>query len=590
MALDYGKMEFAVSFKPITAFPLDSRSYYESLEAAQVAAASAVEAGSDQGTIYFGQTFVVVENGAAQMLQVQPDGTLSEIGGKIEIDEHQFKIDETSGKLSLLGFADAIAGAQPVIKEVEVDGVTVKQLVWQKPDTTTVDGLSQTLETLSGTVGDLETAQETLSNKVDAIEAAIGAPASDENEASGLYAELEDKADKVSVYTKTEVDTVIATAVAGADHLKRKIVESQDAIQEYINTHDDADQYIFMVPTVYVYTSESNKYDEYIVLKSEDEDGGVVYTIEPVGSWSVDLADYVSESELADYLKNYYTQEQVDNILKAYATVAAVDAKLEKYYTFEQIDVLLEKYYTEEEINALIAQYYDKTTVDNLLAGKVTVETGKSLVSDTEIAKLATVEENAEENFIKEVSDDFTVSEEGKLSLNQLEISDINNLQDNLDKKVDKVYYTVTDEETGETSQVAGTLLSPEDQKKLAALVIGDEGIQVSGKVNADNVEGLNTWITNNRDSIAGLYPTTEAEKVDKAINDLEALTTSVGTNTESIAKNTGDITTLTGNINSLTEQLNNYVKYVDYQAKMDSIDSDINLLKDAITWKVIEE
>ena len=40
MALDYGKMEFAVSFKPITAFPLDSRSYYESLAAAEAAAAA----------------------------------------------------------------------------------------------------------------------------------------------------------------------------------------------------------------------------------------------------------------------------------------------------------------------------------------------------------------------------------------------------------------------------------------------------------------------------------------------------------------------------------------------------------------------
>ena len=59
MALDYGKMEFAVSFKPITAFPLDSRSYYESLTDAQDAAATAVEAGSDQGTLYYGQTLCV---------------------------------------------------------------------------------------------------------------------------------------------------------------------------------------------------------------------------------------------------------------------------------------------------------------------------------------------------------------------------------------------------------------------------------------------------------------------------------------------------------------------------------------------------
>jgi hypothetical protein len=48
-------------------------------------------------------------------------------------------------------------------------------------------------------------------------------------------------------------------------------------------------------------------------------------------------------------------------------------------------------------------------------------------------------------------------------------------------------------------------LLSPEDKEKLAALVIGDEGVQISGKVNADNVEGLASWITKNRSTVPGL-------------------------------------------------------------------------------------
>ena len=72
MALDYGKMEFAVSFKPITAFPLDSRSYYESLAEAEDSAAKAVEAGSDKGTIYYGQTLCVYENDTVTLYIVQP--------------------------------------------------------------------------------------------------------------------------------------------------------------------------------------------------------------------------------------------------------------------------------------------------------------------------------------------------------------------------------------------------------------------------------------------------------------------------------------------------------------------------------------
>lgn len=50
-------------------------------------------------------------------------------------------------------------------------------------------------------------------------------------------------------------------------------------------------------------------------------------------------------------------------------------------------------------------------------------------------------------------------------------------------------------------------LMTAEQVQKLQALVITDEGIQISGKVNADNVEGLGSWITTNRNTIEGLYP-----------------------------------------------------------------------------------
>ena len=48
---DFGKLNFAVAFVPQTAFPLDGRTYFESLEAAQAAAAIAVPVGSSDGTI-----------------------------------------------------------------------------------------------------------------------------------------------------------------------------------------------------------------------------------------------------------------------------------------------------------------------------------------------------------------------------------------------------------------------------------------------------------------------------------------------------------------------------------------------------------
>lgn len=146
MAMTFGTLDFAVAFNRQTAFPLDAKSYFESLELATAAAASAQEAGSSETTYYYGQTIAVVENGKATLYVIQPDKTLKEVGGNILIDENTFVKGE-DGKLSLLGFADAVGGAQLVKTE---DG----KVTWAKPDTTTVEGLSTAIESLKTTVGD----------------------------------------------------------------------------------------------------------------------------------------------------------------------------------------------------------------------------------------------------------------------------------------------------------------------------------------------------------------------------------------------------------------------------------------------------
>lgn len=146
MALDFGKLDFAVAFNRQTAFPLDARSYFESLESATAAADTAQAAGSSETTYYFGQTIAVVENSKATLYVIQPDKTLKEVGGNILINENVFAKDE-NGVLNLLGFADAVGGAQLVKTE---DG----KVSWVKPDTTTVEGLSTAIESLKTTVGD----------------------------------------------------------------------------------------------------------------------------------------------------------------------------------------------------------------------------------------------------------------------------------------------------------------------------------------------------------------------------------------------------------------------------------------------------
>lgn len=203
MAMTFGTLDFAVAFNRQTAFPLDAKSYFESLELATAAAASAQEAGSSETTYYYGQTVAVVESGKATLYVIQPDNTLKEVGGNIVINEKVFSKD-ADGSLNLLGFADAVAGAQLV---KSVDG----KVSWVKPDATTVEGLQTAVSTLQTTIGD---------------------------ENSGLVKQVNDNSAAIEILngnntTEGSVAYQIAQVVAGADASYDTLKE----IADWISTH-----------------------------------------------------------------------------------------------------------------------------------------------------------------------------------------------------------------------------------------------------------------------------------------------------------------------------------------------------------------
>lgn len=250
MSLDFGKLNFSVAFNPTSAFPLDARSYFESYESAVLAAASADEVGSSTTTYYYGQTVAVVENNIATLYTIQPDKTLAEVGGKIDIDENVFALNE-NGKLNLYGFANAVSGAQLV---KSADG----KLSWVKPDQTTVEGLQTTVGTLS--------------DEVESLQEKIGSPAEGETAATGIYAIVS------NIYTKQEVDT----AIANAGHLKRQKITSLDEISL---DDEGVENIIFMLSK----TGEAGDYfDEYMVIDGQ---------VEKIGNSTVDLSGYVEKVE-----------------------------------------------------------------------------------------------------------------------------------------------------------------------------------------------------------------------------------------------------------------------------------------------------
>lgn len=347
---------------------------------------------------------------------------------------------------------------------------------------------------------------------VEGLEAKIGAEATEDSEATGLYKLLADltsnvdtKANAEDVYTKDETDLAIESAIAQLDHLKRKIVNSLDEI----NVNDeDAHLYIYMVPTGLQY--EDDKYDEYIVINK---------TIEKVGSWEVNLDNYATKDDLNE---------------------------------------------------------------------KVNKDENARLMTIPEGEKLAAIEAGAQVNLFNNVSEHFNI-DNNQLNLNDLPISKITNLQDLLNKKVN--------------AQDGYTLLSPDDQKKLAALVVGDDNnLEISGKVNADNVDGLAEWLNKNAGNIVGLSEKNLTEelytKLDESIFissiDTEQLNVSNGhlsvlaidkskvTGLEDALNakaNQVDLVNLSTTVDDLAKSLNNYVSKATY-------DEDIAEIRDILTWK----
>ena len=165
MAMNFGTLDFAVAFNRQTAFPLDAKSYFESYASAVAAAQTADEAGSKKSVYYYGQVVSVVENGTAKLYIIQPDKTLKEAGGEIVINENVFAKDE-NGKLDLLGFAAATAGAQLVKGS---DG----RISWVAPSGTTVEGLDTRLTVVENAIngtGEGETRVPGLIEKVGTLE------------------------------------------------------------------------------------------------------------------------------------------------------------------------------------------------------------------------------------------------------------------------------------------------------------------------------------------------------------------------------------------------------------------------------------
>ena len=343
---DFGKLNFAVAFNPQTAFPLDARYYFDSLTAAQAAAAEAVEVGSSDGVYFFGEEVCVVADGVATLYIIQPDNTLKTVGSEVLGDDKSIEI--VDGKVALKGFGSATAGQQP---RINAAGNAIE---WYTPDTSTVSGLS---ETVAGHTTDISNLQ---SNKADKSTTLAGYGITD-------------------AMTAEEIAAAIQTAIAGTEHASFKKVDA-------IPTLETAEDNIFYL----VMNADTGFYDIYAKVEN------AVVRLDDV---SVDLDNYVTVEQLNAALNgkvdkvegkglstNDYTDEEKEKLasIAAGAEVNVINGASDEFSISEDGKIL-----------SIFAIGQDKVTgLTDALTGKVDTEEGKGLSTNDFTDELKTKLDN----------------------------------------------------------------------------------------------------------------------------------------------------------------------------------------------------
>lgn len=371
---EFGKLNFAVAFNPQTAFPLDARYYFDSLSAAQTAAEGAVEVGSASGTYFFGQTVVVVESSVATLYVIQPDKTLKPVGSTVLGDGKSITVVE--GKVQLVGFSEAQPGQQPRIGA----GGSIE---WYTPDSSTVEGLQQT-------VGQLQTDVSELQSDVGTINDTLGT-----------------KANVSDVYTKTQTDEKIAAAISstykpsGSVEFTSLPTPSADNLGNVYNVTD-----AFTAGATFITSEQGQKYPADTNVVVVEVDGS--YYFDALSGF-VDLTGYLTTAEAAE---TYATITQLGNkVDKVSGSSLVQDTLITKLTNLLNIQSVADgqlEVSPEGQLSILSISQSQVAGLTEALAGKVNAEEGKGLskndFTDTLLEKLNGIEAGAEVNVIEVVS------------------------------------------------------------------------------------------------------------------------------------------------------------------------------------------
>lgn len=463
-------VSFAKSFARLNGQPLDKSEIWYSLAEAQAYAATEAA--------YVGQILAVIDtkNNKVVFYGVQDTlGTLKEVGSTPVGDE--LSVEIVDGVIQLKGFGTQYYAYVPAVKNPETGEIIESSkyvltdgfkagleprvianedklvLAWYEPGTETVEDITANIESVSKTVNKLDQTlnrEGGLVDQVDELKTQVGTAADEAGSgATGLYAEIERIDGELNNKPNAaDVTKQIAEAVAGADHLRREIVEALPEISK-------ADpNVIYMVPTGL--QEDDNKYHEWILING---------VFEPVGSWEVDLSSYAKTSDVETALNKkvdkvegsrLITNEEVEKLsgIETGAQVNVINSVSTDFTISEDKELQLNTISQDKIIGLvdILNTKVDKKTSTISNDDGSTTEVDWTLLSPDDKSKLDSIAEDAEPNYIKAVEEEFTVTN-GTLGVNQIPISKITDLNDQLNviqsnvSSLDKIINGTTAEE-----------------------------------------------------------------------------------------------------------------------------------------------
>ena len=483
------KLNFSVPFAMTAALPVEYNAYFDSYEAAVAAAATADVPGSSTTVYYYGQKIVVVTAESADLYIIQPDKTLK-AAGTVPVGDNK-SITVSDGVIGITGFAAAAENQQPRKK---ADGT----IEWYTPDTSTVEGLSQT-------VGQHTQQITTLNEQMTTVQGDI----------TTINSTLADKANSADVYTKQQTEDKISAAIssvykpAGSTAFAALPAPAASVLGNVYNVTDaftTTDQFVEGAGKSYpagtnvavVLVGEEYKYD--------------------VLSGMVDLSNYSTTDEIA---QTYATKTEVttglsgkvDKVDGSRLMTDAEGTKLAGIEAGAQVNNIAsvasgELAISEEKELSIVAVAQNKVTgLADALAGKVNTEAGKGLSTNDFttplLEKLNALPAGAQVNAIDTVSDEFTISETKELSVAAIAQSKITGLPDALNAKLESVSIagtalTVTDKGVNipiATDTLLGVVKS---SAKINEIAVGADGVMSVNTVSTDKLEqGSDTIVWN---------------------------------------------------------------------------------------------